>query len=1644
MIKKQWLVYTILLTGLFINSAVFSQTIIYVDSSATGLNNGQSWQNAYKNLDSALLHATGFTANDSIKIAKGTYRPSRIPGAVSTGDPRDVTFYISFNGTLSGGYSSGGTVLNHDIYPTILSGDIGVKGDSLDNAYHVLVINGLSVKIGGITITGGNANGADSLQTGTGNIPRFNGGGIYFMNASANLQEIVAENNYGFYGGGFYNNGSNINVTNAVFDANNSERGGALYNSPSSSATLNNLVVYNNSADDAGGGILNDNATIYVINNCSFVANFTFQNEGAAIYNTQSNYSNSSITNCLFSGNYDFGDPNTVGDPAVDLIDSAGTATASYCVFQEWGYPGNNNYSTADAALANINNPKGADNTWASADDGLSITVQSPAFKHGGNGLVNFDITNAPRNLSTGFDIGAYEIGSCGQFTGRTVYVDSAATGNSSGSSWPNAFTSLQAAINLVRSGCADTIKVAAGTYMPTENLRGVTANPSSFSGYVFQLPSNITILGGYSHGGSAVAEPVSNKTILFDKNNVGSLILAGNVSNVTLRGLYIQNGDASYSSGDSVSVNGVGYSLSDGGGMLAENSEIQMSDCIFENNYAGNDGGGLALINSIFKIKRCSFESNRSTYEGGGMYIVAAGAGSLIDSSYFSNNLTLMFGGGFAIEQNSDSLTISNTRFTGNYTTVSLGNVGGGGGLYSASQTPLTISKCVFDSNKAFYGGALYLDDGSLSTISKSYFFGDTATQSGGAIRNRGTVFIYTSIFSGNNAANIGGALYAEGTSYIYFSDFVRNNAAVEGGAIDGEYTYNAYNSIFWANTVADDSLRSTADVNGANYLNYCSLQVYPPSQADGNISGFDPFFVNINNIVGPDGILGTTDDGLNLKLTSPVVNDGRAQYDTTIISTDIDGSPRWQSIYPDMGAYEIDYCGLSGFTNHTVYVDSSVVGGNKTGNSWANAYTDLESALRAYRSGCGDIDTIKVAKGTYVPSAAAGYLPYDPVTSHTFNIPDSLVLLGGYPSGGGVRDYHQNETILKGGGTVHTVTMNNIVTGFIDGFTIENGYGDNTNGLGGGGVNANNSAIDIRNTIIQENLGSGLYLNYCTGKLTNCIIDNNEGAVSGGVYNIYSPVEYDNCIFSNNTASGGVAGAVAIPYTTDILPSFKNCTFYDNQAEFSGAISSGNTPIIVNCLFWGNYASGMQFTDISKDELSLATPDGRKISYSLFQIKSVNYSGIHCLYGINPSFSNIANIKGPDNIWGTADDGLRQADSSYAINNGINDSIPASVTTDITGAPRINSGVVDIGAYEYDCGFTNFTNSLVPIGSAEVVSNTFNTCGTWQFLTSTTDPSKYIIEVDPNGNSNFTPVQIKIDVTNTQLHIATNGTGDTTALAYRMVSIDAPGQYPVNGGIKIRIYYDPAELDTLPGAIHYWFKHTAHDKSTVLADLSSDTLLNEVPIIPSSYGIINGIHYVEFDSLTSFSTFGYLGATHNGALPLQFLSFTAQWSATDKVDLLNWVTAEEINVKSFEVQRSANGNVWYEQDSLSANQSPAQSHSYQWTDTHPLSGLSYYRIKQIDNDGRSTFSIIRKIDNSNENSVFEILPNPAKNIATIKLEHLTPVVNYTMTDAAGRAIQRGAFYNTSTIFISLINQATGIYYVTINNKTQKLVVSK
>ena len=91
-------------------------------------------------------------------------------------------------------------------------------------------------------------------------------------------------------------------------------------------------------------------------------------------------------------------------------------------------------------------------------------------------------------------------------------------------------------------------------------------------------------------------------------------------------------------------------------------------------------------------------------------------------------------------------------------------------------------------------------------------------------------------------------------------------------------------------------------------------------------------------------------------------------------------------------------------------------------------------------------------------------------------------------------------------------------------------------------------------------------------------------------------------------------------------------------------------------------------------------------------------------------------------------------------------------------------------------------------------------------------------------------------------------------------MVHIQAPGTFTVNGGVKVRIYYTSSEFANLP-ANRTWFKHPSHTKTGVLADLTATGLTNATTLTPDSTGTENGQTFVQFNNITSFSSFGYMG---------------------------------------------------------------------------------------------------------------------------------------------------------------------------------------
>jgi hypothetical protein len=158
-------------TGRAGGEVLAAEGTIYVDTDASGANNGTSWDDAFTILQPALEAAV---SGDQIWVAAGIYTPTL---EFTPGEPRTATFQMKNGVEIYGGFDpSVGDVDWEDrdwvSNQTVLSGEIGVAGNA-DNSYHVFyhpVGTSLdsSAILDGFRVVGGYANGSSNHNSGGG------------------------------------------------------------------------------------------------------------------------------------------------------------------------------------------------------------------------------------------------------------------------------------------------------------------------------------------------------------------------------------------------------------------------------------------------------------------------------------------------------------------------------------------------------------------------------------------------------------------------------------------------------------------------------------------------------------------------------------------------------------------------------------------------------------------------------------------------------------------------------------------------------------------------------------------------------------------------------------------------------------------------------------------------------------------------------------------------------------------------------------------------------------------------------------------------------------------------------------------------------------------------------------------------------------------------------------------------------------------------------------------------------------------------------------------------------------------------------------------------------------------------------------
>lgn len=364
-------------------------TVIYVDCSASGNNDGTSWANAYVTINDAADNAID---GDEIWVAGGTYQLyTSGEGTVEINNA--VSIYGGFAGT-----ETHRSQRDRGQNNTIIDGQDEYQ---CFRVYKAATIDGFVIRNGR----------ADSAS--------YNcGGGINSYGVDLIIENCVFYNNvawgYNSEGGG----------------------GGGVYLSEGiSSPFIVNCVFAGNYAEDNGGALYIGTYSQPSIINCTFYANYS-DTYGGAVKNAN-NYGGSDYIS-LFVNTIFWGNSNNASWPSrgeeiynhsegrMDFIncDIRGGITGSYVDGEDGGYyifgTGNINvspgfvmgdsyiYSTITEALL-----KGSSaGNWMTSNDGLMIQSGSPCRNNGNNTYVSgvdTDITGSDRTQELTVDIGAYE-----------------------------------------------------------------------------------------------------------------------------------------------------------------------------------------------------------------------------------------------------------------------------------------------------------------------------------------------------------------------------------------------------------------------------------------------------------------------------------------------------------------------------------------------------------------------------------------------------------------------------------------------------------------------------------------------------------------------------------------------------------------------------------------------------------------------------------------------------------------------------------------------------------------------------------------------------------------------------------------------------------------------------------------------------------------------------------------------------------------------------------------------------------------------------------------------------------------------------------------------------------------------------------
>lgn len=176
-------------------------------------------------------------------------------------------------------------------------------------------------------------------------------------------------------------------------------------------------------------------------------------------------------------------------------------------------------------------------------------------------------------------------------------------------------------------------------------------------------------------------------------------------------------------------------------------------------------------------------------------------------------------------------------------------------------------------------------------------------------------------------------------------------------------------------------------------------------------------------------------------------------------------------------------------------------------------------------------------------------------------------------------------------------------------------------------------------------------------------------------------------------------------------------------------------------------------------------------------------------------------------------------------------------------------------------------------------------------------------------------------------------------------------------------------------------------------------------------------------------------VNATTN-PLPVTISSFNGEKRINN--NFLYWSTSTEVNNKGFELERSADGKNFTSISFVATKADRGNSTStinYNYTDEKPLAGTNYYRLKQVDNDGKFSYSSVVVLKGEKAFSISSVYPNPTKENVYVAINSTKAgKADVSIVDLSGRLVKQipvNLIEGDNNVRINLNGLASGSYSI-------------